>query len=357
MSLEKSILGGLGKRWRDVVEKDQVTVVEEGARQQGGFNASYVSGVEYELAKQLKKSLTRRYHGRALEEVIPGREMRSRRGTYYCVSNEHEVDINRPTPTEARDRILSDLKLIYGVGPYRERALKQQGYKTIEDLTRHPHHRDPAEELLRLLDECDTGGLIDVIARKSRRSSPAVLFVSGFHDLEDFIFLDIETLGLFGVPIILFGVAWIEGGRIVVHQYLLRDIREESAALEAFFTHIKDSSVFITYNGRMFDVPYIRSRAAYYGIRSDLNRPHYDLLHFSRRAWKDRLPNCKLSTVESYLTGIEREDDVPGALVPEFYQTYIKTRNPGPLVPIVNHNRQDLITLATIYTRLWEEWS
>ncbi|NPV93006.1 MAG: exonuclease [Firmicutes bacterium] len=356
MSLEQSIFSSLGKRWRDAVEQDRVTVVEDPARAQGGFNVSFISGAEYEQARKLKRTLIRRYQGRTLEEVIPGEEQRSRRGACYCVANHHPADIARPSRSEARDRILSDLKLLYGVGPHRESALKRQGYRTIEDLTRHPHHRDSAEELLRLLDDFDTGGLIDVIARKGRRSSPSILHVSGFHDLEDFVFLDIETLGLAGVPIILFGVAWIEGGRIQVHQYLLRDIREESAALEGFFTHVRENSVFITYNGRIFDVPYIKSRAAYYGIRADLDRPHYDLLHFSRRAWRDRLPNCRLSTVESYLTGAEREDDVPGALVPDFYQTYLRTGNPGTLVPIVYHNRQDLVALAAIYTRLWEEW-
>jgi uncharacterized protein YprB with RNaseH-like and TPR domain len=68
------------------------------------------------------------------------------------------------------------------------------------------------------------------------------------------------------------------------------------------------------------------------------------------------LPNCKLTTIEKHLFGIEREDDIPSGLVPEFYKIYTKTNNIGPLIPIIEHNRQDIITLAKIFSKLHEEW-
>ena len=46
--------------------------------------------------------------------------------------------------------------------------------------------------------------------------------------------------------------------------------------------------------------------------------------------------------------GIKREINIPGALVPHFYDTYLRTKNPGPLVAIVEHNKQDLLTLGTL---------
>ncbi len=33
----------------------------------------------------------------------------------------------------------------------------------------------------------------------------------------------------------------------------------------------------------------------------------------------------------------------------------VKTKNPGPLVPIVEHNRQDLISLARLFSQFCEE--
>jgi hypothetical protein len=39
-------------------------------------------------------------------------------------------------------------------------------------------------------------------------------------------------------------------------------------------------------------------------------------------------------------------------MVPEFYETYLTSGNPGPLVPIVTHNRQDLVSLARLFALL-----
>ncbi len=52
---------------------------------------------------------------------------------------------------------------------------------------------------------------------------------------------------------------------------------------------------------------------------------------------------------------MNRINDVPSSLVPEFYKTYLQTGNIGPLIPIVEHNQQDIITLALILSQLYEE--
>jgi uncharacterized protein YprB with RNaseH-like and TPR domain len=67
------------------------------------------------------------------------------------------------------------------------------------------------------------------------------------------------------------------------------------------------------------------------------------------------LPDCRLDTVEKYI-GVKRDVNIPGALVPHFYETYLRTKNVGPLVPIVEHNKQDLLTLGSLFSRLYEEW-
>jgi uncharacterized protein YprB with RNaseH-like and TPR domain len=89
-------------------------------------------------------------------------------------------------------------------------------------------------------------------------------------------------------------------------------------------------------------------------MRGDLERPHFDVLHFSRRAWKDIADNFKLTTLERQFIGT-RKDDVPSALVPEFYETYMRTKNIGPLISVVDHNKQDLIALAFLFSKLCEE--
>lgn len=94
----------------------------------------------------------------------------------------------------------------------------------------------------------------------------------------------------------------------------------------------------------------------YYNIRNSLNNPHLDLLHFARRAWRNELPNFKLVTLESHL-GVKRKLDIPGELIPEFYDTYLKTKNTGLLIPIVEHNRHDIVTLVRIFNELGKIWN
>jgi uncharacterized protein YprB with RNaseH-like and TPR domain len=148
----------------------------------------------------------------------------------------------------------------------------------------------------------------------------------------------------------------IENRSLSVHQYLLRDIAEEQAALMATISHLSaDRPSLVTFNGKSFDIPYLSDRLAYYGMESLANIPHFDVLHFSRRRWKDQFPSQRLTALEREVLGICRDDDIPGQMVPEFYAAYLKTGNCGPLVPIIEHNRQDVVSLALLFFHLLEE--
>ncbi len=349
----------IGRRLRESLERSSDIVVGERERADPPsqpFAAAWIDYGEYHEAQQLKQRLIRRYRGKTLEEVLPGEEVHTARGVCYRLVSRDSGGLRTVKPAEARRRILSDLKLLYGVGEVTEGALKRQGVETIADLADHPRFGRQARSILKMVEEGDTTGLLDWIGRWFQKSHPLALLSSGFHRHEDFILIDIETLGMFQRPIILLGMARIHDAEIRVDQYLLRRIDEEPAALAGLLEHLTDRRAFVTFNGRTFDVPYIRERLAYYGIRANLERPHFDVLHFSRRAWRDRVPDCKLTTLERCFFGFQREDDVPSALVPEFYESYMRTGNPGPLVPIVEHNRRDLLTLAHLFSRLHEEW-
>jgi uncharacterized protein YprB with RNaseH-like and TPR domain len=180
--------------------------------------------------------------------------------------------------------------------------------------------------------------------------------LAGFCRDEDFAIIDIETLGLSERPIILMGIAKPTENSICASQFLLRDIPDEPSAIWALISKLEEESSLITFNGKSFDIPYIKQRLAYYGMDAPLSNPHFDVLHFTRRAFGKKLVNCRLETVEKYLN-IERGINIPGALVPHFYDTYLRTRNVGPLVAIVEHNKQDLLTLGKLFSRLYEEWS
>jgi uncharacterized protein len=348
----------IGRRLRESLERasDVVVIEQDQTMPSRPFAAAWVDYREYHEAQRLKSELLRRYRGKALEEVLPGEEVSTARGVCYRLVSRDGGRLCTVDPAEAGRRILSDLKLLYGVGEVTEAALKRQGVSSIADLSDHPRFGGQARSLVKMVEDGDTTEFLDWIGRWFQKSHPLALLSSGFHREEDFILIDIETLGIFQRPIILLGLARVHGNEIRVDQYLLRRIDEEPAALAGLLTHLSGSSAFVTFNGRTFDIPYIRERLAYYGIRANLERPHFDVLHFSRRAWRDCVPDCKLTTLERCFLGIDREDDVPSALVPEFYESYMRTGNPGPLVPIVEHNRRDLLTLASLFSKLHEEW-
>lgn len=309
-----------------------------------------------EGAGKLKEDLMEKYEEISVEDFFKGDELKTRYGPCYNIKSHNKLKINNINRNKAKKEILSDLKLIRGVGESREKILREQGYETIHDLAEHPRFCDEASKLLEIINSQDCSGISNWINCRYPKSHPLMLCSSGFRDIENFIFMDIETLGLKEVPLILIGVGELKDEDLEVNQYLLRNLHEENAALEAFLTHLNDESVYVTFNGQTFDVPYIKDRMIYYGIKENIRKPHLDLMHFSRRAWGDRLPNCRLQTLETHILGMEREGDVPSSQVPDFYKTYMKTGNIGPLVPIVEHNREDVVTLAMLLSKLQEEF-
>jgi hypothetical protein len=72
-------------------------------------------------------------------------------------------------------------------------------------------------------------------------------------------------------PIILIGIGRLAGETLETNQYLLREISEEPAALNAALGDLTgEETALVSFNGKSFDVPYIGERAAYYGLNSVL---------------------------------------------------------------------------------------
>ncbi|UCH03062.1 MAG: ribonuclease H-like domain-containing protein [Candidatus Bathyarchaeota archaeon] len=338
-------------------EYEVIRKPEERQRLPIGVGSEYwIDEPEYIQAVKLKERLIREFEGEQLENTFAGQVVSNNFGECYCIQDVCSSHFKKVAYEQSKKRIISDLKLVYGIGPIWERRLKQQGYVTIENLREHPRWRSSALQFLELIEDNDVGSLQNWLWRCLPKSHPLVHYLASFCRDEDFALLDIETLGLFGRAIVLLGVAKPKKNSIDIHQYLLRDIADEPGALWEFISHLTEKTALITFNGRSFDVPFIRERLGFYGMVRPLNNPHFDLLHFSRRAWRDQLPDCQLGTLEKHL-GVQRDVDIPSALVPEFYETYLKTGNVGPLVAIVEHNKQDLITMTSLFSKLYEAWN
>src|SRR5665647_870901 len=317
---------------------------------------SWIWSAEYDEALKLEGKLLKQYNGKALEDALEGETISNQHGECYSITASCISNFKLATYEESRRHIISDLKVLPGIGPVREQTLKEQGYKTVEQLESHPLWKKPASNFMKLINKREIHSTQKWLWQSLPKSHPLLHYLAGFGENQDFAIVDIETLGLSERPIILLGIAKPTKTCICTSQFLLRDIQDEPSAIWALVSQLEQNSSLITFNGRSFDIPYIKQRLAYYGLDACLDNPHFDVLHFTRRALRHKLSDCRLETVEKYI-GIEREINIPGALVPHFYDTYLRTKNVGPLVAIVEHNKQDLLTLGTLFSKLYEEWN
>jgi uncharacterized protein YprB with RNaseH-like and TPR domain len=165
---------------------------------------------------------------------------------------------------------------------------------------------------------------------------------------EEVLFLDIEGTGLWGTPLFLVGLASVEEGELRLRQRFARTYPEEAGVLAGVGAEEGRFRALVTFNGKSYDVPVIRDRAAFHGADVRLDLPHVDLLHPARRLWREVLPDCKLGTLERHVLGRHRVGDVPSAMVPRLYHEFVHDDDPRRLQPVFHHNAVDLLTLAEL---------
>jgi len=171
-------------------------------------------------------------------------------------------------------------------------------------------------------------------------------------DIERLLFLDTETTGLnggAGTVAFEIGLGWIERRGMVIRQYVMRDYHEEAAMLNEIAVLFGRFDTVVSFNGKSFDLPLLESRMTMNRIRLPVTTwPQFDLLHAARRVYKLRLGRCNLARLEEVVFGQIRQDDLPGALVPQRYFDYLKTKEFALLEDVLAHNKQDIQSLAEL---------
>lgn len=312
--------------------------------------------LSYSYFQDYKEQLLRDYDGKRLVDINNAEVVSTSFGETLRITEKEKISFEIHD-NNFRNQINCNLKLLPKIGIKTEQTLKSKGFTTIESLKNHDRYCDTASKFMDSIDGMSYCEIIDVLDanRYTKRCRDNVLKSISLCDGQDFKFMDIETLGLSNVPIILIGVAEIKGNSIITSQYFLREIYEEPAVIEAYLSHLDEDSVHVTFNGKSFDVPFIKNRCLSNRVDADLDLPHLDLMYFAKNLWRDKLPNCQLQTIEKELFGIEREGDVPGAHIPDYYNTYLAEKNIGPIVPIIEHNRQDIVSLASFLEKMYED--
>lgn len=166
------------------------------------------------------------------------------------------------------------------------------------------------------------------------------------------IFLDIETCGLANRPLFLVGTMSAIGDEVRIIQFFARDYAEEPSLLAHVSEFLSSYDAVVTFNGRTFDIPYMRDRMILHGIEYEFDHTHLDLLLEARRAWRGRLPNCQLQTLELHICGRRRGGDTPGNQIPQLYHDFVRSGNASLLEGIFRHNALDLITMAELIRAL-----
>jgi hypothetical protein len=140
-----------------------------------------------------------------------------------------------------------------------------------------------------------------------------------------------------------------------VRQFLLPDYPHERPFLRALAEDLARSPRIVTYNGRSFDLPMLTARLTFHGLfreQAALPDTHDDLLPDARRLFRRPLGGARLADVESGILGVRRASDCPGSEVPMRYFGYLRGGSPDILAEVLDHNFQDVVSLALLEAEL-----
>ncbi|MFT3764286.1 MAG: ribonuclease H-like domain-containing protein [Minicystis sp.] len=167
------------------------------------------------------------------------------------------------------------------------------------------------------------------------------------------LYVDTETTGLAGgtgtVPFLL-GLSWfdVEAGAFVIEQCLLRRLGEEAPILSRFAERVAEASMIVTYNGKAFDLPLLRTRYVMNRLAAPAEPPHLDLVHVARRIHKSRLKARTLVAIEAEVLGRLRVGDVAGGDIVATYAHFLRTGDEEALLGVVEHNVADVLAMVAL---------
>jgi len=176
-------------------------------------------------------------------------------------------------------------------------------------------------------------------------------------DLTRALYVDTETTGLGGGTgnyAFLVGLCYRLERSWVLEQLVLRDPDDEPALLSYLRGRFEQAELIVSYNGKSFDLPLLRTRYLMQQQPAPPCRPHLDLLHLARRIHAHRSFRKNLITVEREVLGFHRGPDIAGEEVAARYRQYLRQGDPRLLRDTVTHNAYDVLSLVAL-TALYGE--
>lgn len=307
-------------------------------------------------------NLVERYRGKQLEDFFQD---------YHHVSNNmgHFIELRwriEDFPLEihlcnTRKSLLYNLKTVFNIGGFIESKLKMRGIQTLFDLRHSLRYRTGANEILKAVKNKDYSSLM-------HNRYICDLDVSFCFNLEDFLFIDIETLGIYDSPMFMVGFGFYREDQYEIHILFARSLEEEIAICDylknIIFPRFK---CFISYNGKSFDIPFIANRFLYFFDENPMISPdeipykrsntkfhHIDLYHNCRRVYRNDFTSFSLTNIEQKLLGFFRDNEIPSELMGVCYRKFLNDpeRYAGLMKECIEHNYFDVYSLPLIYKKL-----
>ena len=171
------------------------------------------------------------------------------------------------------------------------------------------------------------------------------------------LFIDTETSSLSsgtGSVVFMVGLAYFTREHLRVIQLFLDSPRDELEFLAYLDAILANFSTFVSYNGKSFDIPMLKSRFIMNRLPVQFSDyQHIDLLHIARRIWKMRLESRKLGDIEREILDYQRGSaEIPGWLVPQIYFDYLENADAEPLNGVFYHNEIDVVSLAALFIHI-----
>ena len=166
----------------------------------------------------------------------------------------------------------------------------------------------------------------------------------------DDIYLDIETTGLkrnsdYAWVI---GAAFVQEDKIESKQIFIKSKDDEKESLLYLNELLKNKQRIVTFNGNIFDIPFLNERAAAYGITLNFPQEQYDLYELIRKHNKFlMIKRINLKTAEKFMR-IERNDPLAGKETLTLYKTYVETGYEYLKKSLLNHNYYDIKNLPPL---------
>jgi hypothetical protein len=166
------------------------------------------------------------------------------------------------------------------------------------------------------------------------------------------LYLDTETTGLSGgagTVAFLVGLGWWDEHGYVLEQLLVRALGEEAPMLARVSERIAGAAMIVTFNGKSFDMPLLRTRFVMARMDTPAEPPHLDLLHVARRVHRERAGlGCRLVAIERDVLGFVRHDDVESGDVSACYLHFLRTGDARALLGVIEHNAWDVVAMAAL---------